>query len=83
MLASPYWTCAGVGGARKDDDLDRARRPPQRSARAVGQQQDGLVNVSHAVGSQHRLIPLDQEDLVGSRYVPVINDDKLVPGDLR
>ncbi len=45
----------------------------------VGQQHYGFMDVTYRVGSQHRLVRLDQPDMVLAWNIAVVHDHELVP----
>src|SRR2546430_10057114 len=55
------------GGLGRDHDVDRAHGASHRVARRVSEQQHRLVDVTHVIGREHRLILLDQGDRKSTR----------------
>jgi len=47
----------------------------------VREQQHRLVHVAHVYRREHRLVALDQQDLVGPGKVLAVDDDELGPVD--
>src|SRR6266581_883513 len=75
-LSAPYWIWSG-------GDVDRHRQggPTQRDAIAVREQHYRLVDMAHVPRREHRLVVLDEQDLVGPGDVLGIDDDELGPLD--
>ncbi len=65
-----------------DLHVDRLGRAPRHVARGVGDEQDRLVHVPHVASGEHRLVALDEDDLVRAGDDSMIYDDDFRPVDL-
>ena len=68
-------------GLGRDVDRHRQGRAAQRDTIAVREQQHRLVHVAHVSRREHRLVALDQQDLVGPGEVLAVDHDELRPVD--
>ena len=66
-------------GLRRHLDRHRGDAAAQRDAIAVREQHDRLVDVAHVPRREHRLVVLDEQDLVGPGDVVGVDDDELGP----